>query len=316
MSGCGSGCDAWLLHYRTNDPLTHAAGWLRPARRQSTGALRGGARPLARRTCASAGIEAIGYGAVVLRRRERRGELDRDGRDAARQARARKRAHAARVRRGGRAAALGDERAARGTVRARRRAPARAGARVQRRPFRGREPDARAHRGPGVHAWASTGTPRRCCRTSTRPRRSPTWSPRPPRTSSSKTRSASGSPGRASGRPAAARAGLPRSVGLAGLVLLDVPARLDGRVERAVRLLRPVVQLDLRELQRDLIHGGRTASAPPVWYEVTATSLNLKMRNSCCPCLPSATVRTASLMCFPVAQAEHELRRRLVHAAW
>ncbi|HSP73517.1 MAG TPA: class I SAM-dependent methyltransferase, partial [Gaiellaceae bacterium] len=26
----GSGCDAWLLHYRTSDPLAHAAGWLRP----------------------------------------------------------------------------------------------------------------------------------------------------------------------------------------------------------------------------------------------------------------------------------------------
>ena len=26
----GTGCDAWLLHYRTSDPVSHAAGWLRP----------------------------------------------------------------------------------------------------------------------------------------------------------------------------------------------------------------------------------------------------------------------------------------------
>jgi hypothetical protein len=64
----GRGCDAWLLHYRTNDPLTHAASWLRPlgeidplryeeAIDRWTGHLR------------DLGIEAIGYGAIVLRRR-------------------------------------------------------------------------------------------------------------------------------------------------------------------------------------------------------------------------------------------------------
>jgi hypothetical protein len=62
------GCDAWLLHYRTSDPLAHAASWLRPlgeadpdryeeALDRWVGHLRG------------LGIEAVGYGAVVLRRR-------------------------------------------------------------------------------------------------------------------------------------------------------------------------------------------------------------------------------------------------------
>jgi hypothetical protein len=64
----GSGCDAWLLHYRSSDALAHAVGWLRPFAEESPalfeqaldrwlGYLRG------RR------IEAIGYGAIVLRRR-------------------------------------------------------------------------------------------------------------------------------------------------------------------------------------------------------------------------------------------------------
>jgi len=64
----GTGCDAWLLHYRTNDPLTHAASWLRPL---------GESDPVAYEDAidrwtshlSRLGIEAIGYGAVVLRRR-------------------------------------------------------------------------------------------------------------------------------------------------------------------------------------------------------------------------------------------------------
>jgi hypothetical protein len=62
------GCDAWLLHYRTNDPLTHAAGWLRPLadtdRKRYEEALD---RWLAH--LGGLGVDAIGYGAVVLRRR-------------------------------------------------------------------------------------------------------------------------------------------------------------------------------------------------------------------------------------------------------
>ncbi len=64
----GRGCDAWLLHYRTEDPLTHAAKWLRPQN------LRGlAAYPEAidrwldyyRRQ----GVEEIAFGALTLRRR-------------------------------------------------------------------------------------------------------------------------------------------------------------------------------------------------------------------------------------------------------
>jgi hypothetical protein len=64
----GSGCDAWLLHYKSEDPVTHAANWLGPiaswtpeaysnALDRWVGYLRG------------LGVDAIGYGAVVLRRR-------------------------------------------------------------------------------------------------------------------------------------------------------------------------------------------------------------------------------------------------------
>ena len=64
----GIGCDAWLLHYRTDDPLTHAAGWLRPLARSSPeeyeAALERWLDYLRRLQ-----IEAVGYGAVVLRRR-------------------------------------------------------------------------------------------------------------------------------------------------------------------------------------------------------------------------------------------------------
>jgi methylase of polypeptide subunit release factors len=64
----GSGCDAWLLHYRTSDPVAHAAGWLRPLGETDpdryTEALERWLEYLARLR-----IAAIGYGAVVLRRR-------------------------------------------------------------------------------------------------------------------------------------------------------------------------------------------------------------------------------------------------------
>jgi hypothetical protein len=62
------GCDAWLLHYRTSDPVAHAAGWLRPLgeadHRLYTEALDRWLEHLRRLR-----IDAIGYGAVVLRRR-------------------------------------------------------------------------------------------------------------------------------------------------------------------------------------------------------------------------------------------------------
>ena len=64
----GTGCDAWLLHYRTDDPLAHAAGWLGPlarsSREQHEAALERWLEHLREQ-----GIEAVGYGAIVLRRR-------------------------------------------------------------------------------------------------------------------------------------------------------------------------------------------------------------------------------------------------------
>src|SRR5262249_13783341 len=62
------GCDAWLLHFGTQDPLSHAASWLRPLgevdRREHEAALDRWLRYLD-----ELGIHAIGYGAVTLRRR-------------------------------------------------------------------------------------------------------------------------------------------------------------------------------------------------------------------------------------------------------
>ena len=63
----GTGCDAWLLHYRTDDPLAHAAGWLRPLASDSQRSTK--PRLTAGSTISAPEIEAVGYGAVVLRRR-------------------------------------------------------------------------------------------------------------------------------------------------------------------------------------------------------------------------------------------------------
>lgn len=64
----GSGCDAWLLHYRSSDPLAHAAGWLRPLGESDPAAFEQALdRWLA--YLEERRIEAIGYGAIVLRRR-------------------------------------------------------------------------------------------------------------------------------------------------------------------------------------------------------------------------------------------------------
>lgn len=73
----GSGCDAWLLHYRTSDPVAHAAGWLRPLGESDPPlyleALDRWLEHLRRLR-----IEAIGYGAVVLRRRDGRNWIHTD----------------------------------------------------------------------------------------------------------------------------------------------------------------------------------------------------------------------------------------------
>ena len=64
----GSGCDAWLLHYKTEDPLTHSANWLGPLTDGDPDTFE---RELDRWLAylGRLGIGAIGYGAVVLRRR-------------------------------------------------------------------------------------------------------------------------------------------------------------------------------------------------------------------------------------------------------
>jgi len=64
----GSGCDAWLLHYGMDDPLTHAAKWMRDELGHDSAAYD---EALTRwlEYFDRLGIEAIAYGAVVLRRR-------------------------------------------------------------------------------------------------------------------------------------------------------------------------------------------------------------------------------------------------------
>jgi Methyltransferase small domain len=64
----GGGCDAWLLHHRTNDPLTHAASWLKPLGEHDLPAYEDAIDRWASHLN-RLGIEAIGYGAVVLCRR-------------------------------------------------------------------------------------------------------------------------------------------------------------------------------------------------------------------------------------------------------
>jgi hypothetical protein len=65
----GSGCDAWLLHYGTDDPLTHASKWNREQLGQDADEF---GETLDRWLAyfEELGIEGIAAGAVVLRRRE------------------------------------------------------------------------------------------------------------------------------------------------------------------------------------------------------------------------------------------------------
>jgi hypothetical protein len=62
------GCDALLLHFGSQDPVSHSANWLRPLADAGAGLY---AEALDRWLAhlRDLGIEAIGYGAVVLRRR-------------------------------------------------------------------------------------------------------------------------------------------------------------------------------------------------------------------------------------------------------
>ena len=64
----GRGCDAWLLYFGSDDPVTHASEWLKPVARDEPA-------EFARRLdewlayLSDLAIEAIGHGAVILRRR-------------------------------------------------------------------------------------------------------------------------------------------------------------------------------------------------------------------------------------------------------
>src|SRR5688572_32016445 len=64
----GSGCDAWILHTMTDDPLSNAAAWTRDAG-DSDEAF---AAALDRWTAyyRELGIERLAYGVLVLRRRD------------------------------------------------------------------------------------------------------------------------------------------------------------------------------------------------------------------------------------------------------
>lgn len=62
------GCDAWLLHFGSDDPVTHAAEWLKPVARDDPGDFRGRLGDWLA-YLDGLGIEAIAHGAVILRRR-------------------------------------------------------------------------------------------------------------------------------------------------------------------------------------------------------------------------------------------------------
>ena len=64
----GSGCDAWILHTTTDDPLSNAAAWTRAAA-ESPEAF-GAALDRWTASYRELGIESVAYGALVLRRRD------------------------------------------------------------------------------------------------------------------------------------------------------------------------------------------------------------------------------------------------------
>ena len=95
----GNGCDAWLLHHGTDDPLTHTGKWLR----HEAGSDQEAYADTVDRWLAyfeRLGIEQIAVGAVVLRRRSGL-ELVPGGRAPERAAPAGERPHPARLRRPG-----------------------------------------------------------------------------------------------------------------------------------------------------------------------------------------------------------------------
>jgi methylase of polypeptide subunit release factors len=75
VDGCG--CDAWLLHYRTDDPVSYAAIWSEPGRAFDPGRLAASVLEWLEHYRKS-GVEAISTGAIVLRRRAGRSWLRTD----------------------------------------------------------------------------------------------------------------------------------------------------------------------------------------------------------------------------------------------
>ena len=73
----GAGCDAWLLHYRTDDPLSYAATWSEHGRPFDRARLAASVRDWLEHYRRS-GVEAISTGAIVLRRRAGRSWLRAD----------------------------------------------------------------------------------------------------------------------------------------------------------------------------------------------------------------------------------------------
>jgi len=71
------GCDRWLLYFGSDDPVTHAAEWLRPVARDEPDAF---PERMAEWLdyLDGLGIEAIAHGAVILRRRSGRNWTRRD----------------------------------------------------------------------------------------------------------------------------------------------------------------------------------------------------------------------------------------------
>jgi methylase of polypeptide subunit release factors len=64
----GNGCDSWLVHFGSDDPVTHAGEWLRPVAAVSAEHYRESLEQWLE-YFERLGIEAIAHGAVVLRRR-------------------------------------------------------------------------------------------------------------------------------------------------------------------------------------------------------------------------------------------------------
>lgn len=64
----GNGCDCWLLHFGSDDPVSHAVGWLKPVARDEPERFREQLDEWLAYLDVL-GVEAVAHGAVILRRR-------------------------------------------------------------------------------------------------------------------------------------------------------------------------------------------------------------------------------------------------------